>query len=86
VTPAELEINDLTNKLRSNGFSPEERNEAIALFNLVVDVVLTGEKWEQLNIRCAKSKSKRRFKYFPLDQLPPKGDPGLATSSADSEI
>jgi uncharacterized protein len=74
VTPAELEINDLTNKLRSNGFSPEDTTEAVALFNLVVDVGLTGEGWGRLNRLYSEAKKRKWFKYFPLDQLPPKGD------------
>jgi uncharacterized protein len=65
----ESEINSVTNQVRAKGISGNELAEATEFINLWVNVMRTGQGWEQFD---AATERARGAKWFPMLHMPPK--------------
>jgi alpha-beta hydrolase superfamily lysophospholipase len=65
----EAEVNSITNQVRAKGISGNELAEAIVFIRLLVDVLRTGQGWEQFDAATEKA---RTAKWYPMLQVPPK--------------
>jgi pimeloyl-ACP methyl ester carboxylesterase len=65
----ESEINSITNQVRAKGISGNELAEATAFIKLWVNVMRTGQGWEQFDRALEKA---RGTKWFPMLHVPPK--------------
>jgi uncharacterized protein len=65
----ESEINSITNQVRAQGISGTELAEASELIKLWVNVMRTGQGWEQFDAAIEKA---RGMKWFPMLHVPPK--------------
>jgi pimeloyl-ACP methyl ester carboxylesterase len=67
----EAEVNSITNQVRAKGISGNELEEAIVFIKMFVNVLRTGEGWEQFN---ATTEKVRNTKWYPMLHVPPKDD------------
>ena len=65
----ESEINSITNQVRAKGISGNELAEATEFIKLWVNVMRTGQGWEQFDAAIEKA---RGMKWFPMLHVPPK--------------
>jgi uncharacterized protein len=65
----ESEINSVTNQVRAKGISGSELAEATEFIKMWVNVMRTGQGWEQFDIAIEKV---RGTKWFPMLHMPPK--------------
>jgi uncharacterized protein len=65
----ESEINSVTNQLRAKGISGKELAEATEFIKLWVNVMRTGQGWEQFDSAVEKV---REMTWFPMLHMPPK--------------
>lgn len=65
----ESEINSITNQVRAKGISGNELAEATEFIKLWVNVMRTGQGWEQFDAAVEKA---RGMKWFPMLHVPPK--------------
>jgi pimeloyl-ACP methyl ester carboxylesterase len=65
----ESEINSITNQVRAQGISGNELVEATEFIKLWVNLMRTGQGWEQFDRAIEKA---RRTKWFPMLHVPPK--------------
>lgn len=65
----QAEVNSITNQVRAKGVSGDELDEAIVFIKMFVNVLRTGEGWEQFDASTEKAKDKR---WYPMLHVPPK--------------
>jgi len=65
----EAEVNSITNQVRTKGISGNELAEATAFIKMFVNVLRTGEGWEQFD---AATEKVRNTKWYPMLHVPPK--------------
>ena len=65
----ESEINSITSQVRSQGISGSELAEAIEFIKMWVNVMRTGQGWEQFDSAIEKT---RGANWFPMLHMPPK--------------
>jgi len=65
----ESEINSITNQVRAKGISGNDLAEATEFIKLWVNVMRTGQGWEQFETAIEKT---RGMKWFPMLHVPPK--------------
>lgn len=67
----EAEVNSITNQVRAKGISENELTQATAFIKMFVNVLRTGEGWEQFDAATEKA---RNTKWYPMLHVPPKDD------------
>jgi pimeloyl-ACP methyl ester carboxylesterase len=67
----ESEINSIVNQVRAEGFSGMDLTEATEFIKMWVEVMRTGQGWEQFDKAVEKA---RHAKWFPMLHMPPKGN------------
>ena len=65
----EAEINSITNQVRAQGIAGAELEAATDFIKLLVNVLRTGEGWQQFNAETEKVKN---TKWYPMLHVPPK--------------
>lgn len=65
----ESEINSITNQVRAQGISGKELAEATEFIKVWVNVMRTGQGWEQFDSATEKTQG---TKWFPMLHMPPK--------------
>lgn len=65
----EAEVNSITNQVRAKGISGNDLAEATVFIKLLVDVLRTGQGWEQFDAATEKA---RDAKWYPMLHVPPK--------------
>ena len=65
----EAEINSITNQIRAAGISGGELAEAEVFIKMLVNVLRTGEGWEQFDAATEKARTAR---WYPMLGIPPK--------------
>jgi pimeloyl-ACP methyl ester carboxylesterase len=65
----ESEINSITNQVRAQGISGNELAEATEFIKLLINVMRTGQGWEQFDKAVERV---RETKWFPMLHVPPK--------------
>jgi uncharacterized protein len=66
----EAEINSITNQVRAKGISGKELDDAIVFIKMLVNLLRTGDGWEQFE---AATEMARSTKWYPMLNVPPKG-------------
>jgi pimeloyl-ACP methyl ester carboxylesterase len=66
----ESEINSITSQVRAKGIAGSELAEATEFIKLWVNVMRTGQGWEQFDAAVERA---RGTKWFPVLRVPPKG-------------
>lgn len=67
----EAEVNSITNQVRAQDIAGNELDEATAFIKMFVNVLRTGEGWEQFDAATEKA---RTAKWYPMLHVPPKDD------------
>lgn len=65
----EAEVNSITNQVRAKGISGNDLAEATVFIKLLVEVLRTGQGWEQFDAATEKA---RNEKWYPMLHVPPK--------------
>jgi uncharacterized protein len=65
----EAEVNSITNQVRAKGISGSELAEASVFIKMFVNVLRTGQGWEQFE---AATERARNTKWYPMLRVPPK--------------
>ena len=65
----EAEVNSITNQVRAKGISGTELTEATVFIRMFVNVLRTGQGWEQFDTATEKA---RNTKWYPMLHVPPK--------------
>ncbi|MDQ5844199.1 MAG: lysophospholipase, partial [Acidobacteriota bacterium] len=65
----ESDINSVTNQIRAKGIAGDELAEATEFIKMWVNVMRTGQGWEQFDAAMEKVREK---KWFPMLHMPPK--------------
>ena len=65
----EAEVNSITNQVRAKGITGDELAEATVFIKMFVNVLRTGEGWEQFDAATEKARS---AKWYPMLHIPPK--------------
>ncbi|HKG20790.1 MAG TPA: alpha/beta fold hydrolase [Blastocatellia bacterium] len=65
----EAEVNSITNQVRAKGISGSELAEASVFIKMFVNVLRTGQGWEQFDAATEKA---RATKWYPMLRVPPK--------------
>ncbi len=64
----EAEVNSITNQVRAQGISGNELSEATVFIKMFVNVLRTGQGWEQF---AAATEKARQTKWYPMLRVPP---------------
>jgi pimeloyl-ACP methyl ester carboxylesterase len=65
----EAEVNSIVNQVRAQGISGNELSEATVFIKMFVNVLRTGQGWEQFD---AVTEKVRQTKWYPMLHVPPK--------------
>jgi pimeloyl-ACP methyl ester carboxylesterase len=65
----EAEVNSITNQIRAQGISGDELAAATVFIKMFVNILRTGEGWEQFEAATEKA---RQTKWYPMLKVPPR--------------
>ena len=65
----EAEVNSITNQVRAQGITGNELAEATVFIKMFVNVLRTGQGWEQFDAAAEKA---RNTKWYPMLHVPPR--------------